>query len=48
MATTSNIKKQTQEKSISSKKKSTRPTNAGAGKGNSLLQEYFIESLQDI
>jgi ferritin-like metal-binding protein YciE len=29
-------------------KKSSAPANAGAGKGDSLLQEYFTESLQDI
>lgn len=28
--------------------KSSSPANAGAGKGDSLLKEYFVESLQDI
>ncbi len=31
-----------------STKKSSGPANAGAGKGDSLLQKYFVESLQDI
>ena len=47
MATTSNSKKKTPAKTASSKK-SASPANAGAGKGDSLLQEYFVESLQDI
>ncbi len=28
--------------------KKSAPANAGAGKGDSLLQEFFVESLQDI
>ena len=47
MATTSNNKKQTPKKAASNKKTSS-PANAGAGKGDSLLQKYFLESLQDI
>lgn len=31
-----------------STKKNSGPANAGAGKGDSLLQKYFVESLQDI
>src|SRR5687768_3030016 len=46
MATTSN-KKKTRVKAAPKKQSST-PANAGAGKGDSLLQQYFIESLQDI
>jgi len=53
MATTSNTKKADAKKAASKKKsssaqKSSSPANAGAGKGDSLLQEYFVESLQDI
>ena len=53
MATTTNSKKKTQAKTTTNKKssasmKSSSPANAGAGKGDSLLKEYFVESLQDI
>ena len=47
MPTTSNSKKKVPSRAAT-KKKSASPANAGAGKGNSLLQEYFVESLQDI
>jgi ferritin-like metal-binding protein YciE len=47
MATTSNTKKKAPAKAAP-KKKSPGPANAGAGKGDSLLQKYFVESLQDV
>src|SRR5678815_3438083 len=47
MPTTSNSKKTAPAKAAT-KKKSASPANAGAGKGDSLLQEYFVESLQDV
>jgi ferritin-like metal-binding protein YciE len=34
--------------STSKPSKKEAPANAGAGKGDSLLQEYFLESLQDV
>ena len=53
MATTTNSKKKTPAKTATNKKssaskRSSSPANAGAGKGDSLLREYFVESLQDI
>ena len=53
MPNTSNTKKAGAKKAAPKKKssstqKSSSPANAGAGKGDSLLQEYFVESLQDI
>jgi ferritin-like metal-binding protein YciE len=36
------------KKQASQKSSSNAPANSGAGKGDSLLKEYFVESLQDI
>jgi ferritin-like metal-binding protein YciE len=42
-------KKAAPKKSQASKKSSSKgPANSGAGKGDTLLKEYFLESLQDI
>jgi ferritin-like metal-binding protein YciE len=46
MPTTKNTKKAA--KKAAPKKKSNDPANTGAGKDDSLLKEYFVESLQDI
>ena len=52
MATTSNTKSGGAKKSASANKstakKTSSPANAGAGKDDSLLKEFFTESLQDI
>lgn len=52
MATTSNSKtsgaKKAAPKKKPTKQESSSPANAGAGKDDSLLKEFFVESLQDI